>query len=299
MNLPLPELPAFRYVRATSKAHAVDLLEKHAGDARLLQGGTDLFVQMRAGDCQPGILVDIKQVPDLQQISFDPEQGLRLGPAVPMNRIAEHPEVNSHYPILVESIRTVASYQLRNRATVGGNICNASPAADTAPPLLVLEAMLSVAGMKGERKIPIGEFFTGPGTTALGSEEFLTSITLPVPPLGTCGCYDKLGRNASGDLAIVGVAILAFPDQAAEAGARFRIALASVAPTPIRARDAERILAQSPITEASMEAAAEAAQIAASPIDDLRASAGYRKAMVKELSLRSIKKVWGMLEGVN
>lgn len=299
MNLPLPELPAFRYVRATSKAHTLDLLQKHAGEAQLLQGGTDLFVQMRAGDCRPGILVDIKQIPDLQHITFDPQVGLKLGPALNMNRIAAYPEVREQYPILVESIQTVASYQLRNRATVGGNICNASPAADTAPALLVLEAKLKASSSMGEREIPIAEFFNGPGSTVLTQDEILTSIELPLPPPGYKGCYEKLGRNAAGDLAIVGVAVLGFPDPSTEAGYRFRIGLASVAPTPIRAREAETILSRVPLSEQIMVAAAEAAKKAAAPIDDLRGSALYQKAMVKELTLRSLHKVWKMLKEGN
>jgi CO/xanthine dehydrogenase FAD-binding subunit len=178
---------------------------------------------------------------------------------------------------------------------MGGNLCNASPAADTAPAALVLEANMIVQGRRGEYPIPITTFFLGPGKTALKPGEFVLRIEIPPAPKGAVSRYMKLGRNALGDLAIVGVAVLGYPDKTAKSGYRFRIALASVAPTPIRVPEAEAILAASPVTSNLIETAATAAMETAKPIDDVRSSAAYRKAMVKNLTKRAVTEVWEKL----
>ncbi len=296
MNLPLPELPDFEYEKPDTFKQATTLLHENGSTARVFVGGTDLFVQMRGRHRHPQLLVDIKQLPGLTDISFDLDKGLRVGAAVTMNNIAKHPDVQEHYPLLVEAIETVASYQIRNRATMGGNLANASPAADTAPAALVLEATLVIKGPDGERKIPIGDFFKGPGETVLEGDEILASIELPVPETGLIGRYIKLGRNAEGDLAIAGVAVAGFPDQGSASGYQFRIALASVAPTPIRVPEAEAILGEGAISDERINLAALSAEDAASPIDDVRASAQYRKAMVRELSLQALSDVWTQLQ---
>lgn len=296
MELPSPVLPAFAYVRAQSPAEVTNLLLEHTAEARLFMGGTDLLVRMRDGFYAPKVLIDVKHLPGMNEIHFDHKTGLRLGAAVTMNAMAAHPDVIEHYPLLVEATDTVASYQLRSRATMGGNLCNASPAADTAPAALVLEAVLVVWGPEGERIIPATEFFLGPGKSALQPGEFLTAIRIPILPAGSVGRYVKLGRNAGGDLAIVGVSVLAFPDRETQSGYRFRIALASVAPTPIRVADGEAILAQQSLTDETLDEAAQAAQNTARPIGDVRASAQYRKAMVKNLTRRALADIRARLD---
>jgi carbon-monoxide dehydrogenase medium subunit len=201
-----------------------------------------------------------------------------------------------NYSLLAEAAHTVASYQLRNRATVGGNLCNASPAADTAPAVLVLEASLIAQGEAGERSIPASAFFLGPGENALQKGEFLTRIEIPIPPTGWKGRYLKLGRNKEGDLAIAGVAVMGYPDPSTQSNYGFRIALASVAPTPIRVSQAEEILARNPITNDTIEMASEAAQEACNPIDDVRASARYRREMVRVLTRRGLQTIWAILQ---
>ena len=296
MKLPLPELPQFDYIKAETAERAIVLLQKKGAAVRILMGGTDLFVQMRNGDLAPDILVDLKNLPGMDAIVFSEKDGLTVGAAVTMNALARNPDVLKHFPLLVEAAESVASYQLRNRATVGGNLCNASPAADTAPAALVLEADLTAIGPKGERTIQVTDFFMSPGVNALEAGEFLSKINFRNQPKGWKGCYLKIGRNAGGDLAIVGVAVMGYPDKDPPSGFRFRIALASVAPTPIRVREAEEILAHSPITEAVIEMAADAAQKKSAPIDDVRASARYRKAMVRELTRRGLIEVWSLLK---
>lgn len=296
MNLPLPELPDFEYEKPETFKQATTLLHENGSAARVFVGGTDLFVQMRGRHRRPQLLVDIKQLPGLTDISFDLDKGLRVGAAVTMNNVAKTPEVQEHYPLLVEAIETVASYQIRNRATMGGNLANGSPAADTAPAALVLEATLVINGPGGERKIPVGEFFKGPGETDLEGDEILASIEFPVPEAGLIGRYIKLGRNTEGDLAIAGVCAAGYPDKGSASGYQFRIALASVAPTPIRVPEAEAILVEGAITDERINQAALAAEDLASPIDDIRASAQYRKAMVRELSLQALNDVWTQLQ---
>jgi carbon-monoxide dehydrogenase medium subunit len=295
--MPSPGLPGFDYIRARDAAEVSDLLLRYGSAARLLMGGTDLFVQMRDGLLAPQVVIDLKHLPGLAGIDFDPDTGLRIGAAASMNAMAAHPAVIAHYPLLVEAASTVASYQLRTRATLGGNLCNASPAADTAPAALILDARCVVWGPDGERTIPIREFFLGVRKTALQPGEFLTRVDLPVPPPGWAGRYIKLGRNANGDLAIVGVAVMGYPDDTAASGYRFRMALASVAPTPIRVPEGEAILADGPINEDTLARAARAAEDTARPIDDLRSSAHYRKAMVRNLARRALDEVWSRLEG--
>ena len=290
--LPTPGLLSFDYIKPESPQEVTKLLLKRNGDARLFMGGTDVFVRMRDGFLTPKLLIDVKRLSGMTAIEFNKRAGLTIGAGADMNSLARHPAVVEHYPLLAEAINSVASYQLRTRATMGGNLCNASPAADTAPAALVLGAKLLLHGRRGERVVPIDEFFLAPGKSALKRGEFLARIQIARMPKSAVGRYLKLGRNAHGDLAIVGVAVLGYPDQKAKSGFSFRIALASVAPTPIRAPKAEEILASSPITAEMIQRAAIAAMETAKPISDVRSSAEYRKAMVEVLTKRAINEVW-------
>jgi len=289
-----PGLPSFDYVRANALDEVPRLLEQHGEAARLLMGGTDLFVRMRDGFIRPQIVVDVKHLPGMRDIFYDEQAGLTIGATATMNEVAGHPAVQAHYPLLAEAVNSVASYQLRNRATLGGNLCNGSPAADTAPAVLVMEGRILLYGPHGEREVRAEEFFLGPGKTAMQADELMTAVRFPPPPAGSAGKYLKLGRNKAGDLAIAGVAVFGFPDGTAS-GYRFRIGLASVAPVPLRAREAEEVLAASPPGEETFVLAAEKAVEASSPIDDVRASAAYRRAMVRNLALRGLRDVWEQL----
>jgi CO/xanthine dehydrogenase FAD-binding subunit len=330
-----PGLPSFDYVRATTADEVVRLLKEHGEAAQLAMGGTDLFVRMRDGSIRPQIVVDVKHLPGMRDVVYDGQAGLTVGAGATMNEIARHPDVRAHYPLLAEAANSVASYQLRNRATIGGNLCNGSPCADTGPATLVLEGRIVLygpgpstgsgqapstssgqapstgsgqapstgsprlrsgrAGQSGEREVPAGEFFLGPGETALRAGELMTAIRYPVPPAGSAGRYLKLGRSKIGDLAVVSVAVLGFPDGTAPSGYRFRIALGSVAPVVLRALAAEEVLAANPPGEQVFALAAEKAVEAASPIDDVRGSAAYRSAMVRNLTRQGLGEVWGRL----
>ncbi|MEE8390456.1 MAG: xanthine dehydrogenase family protein subunit M [Anaerolineae bacterium] len=295
MHTPTPGLATFDYVKPTSLSEASRYLIEHNGEARPFMGGTDVFVRMRDGFIHPKALLDAKHLPGMRDILYDEQTGLTVGAAVTMNQVARHPDVLAHYPPLAEAANSVASYQLRNRATLGGNLCNGSPAADTAPAVLVLEGQIVLYGPDGERKVPADEFFLGPGKTDIRAGELMTAIRFPISPAGAAGKYLKLGRNKAGDLAIVGVAVFGFSDSTVPSGYRFHIGLASVAPVPLRALGAERVLAENPPGEDAFTLAAEKAMEAATPIDDVRASAVYRKAMVRSLTLRGLRKVWEQL----
>jgi CO/xanthine dehydrogenase FAD-binding subunit len=290
-----PGLPSFDYVRATTADEVVRLLKEHGEAAQLAMGGTDLFVRMRDGFIRPQVVVDVKHLPGMRDVVYDGQAGLTVGAAATMNEIARHPDVKAHYPLLAEAANSVASYQLRNRATIGGNLCNGSPCADTGPATLVLEGRIVLYGQGGEREVPAGEFFLGPGETALQAGELMTTIRYPVPPAGSAGRYLKLGRSKIGDLAVVSVAVLGFPDGTAPSGYRFRIALGSVAPVVLRARAAEEVLAANPPGGQVFALASERAVEAASPIDDVRGSAAYRSAMVRNLTRRALGEVWEQL----
>ena len=287
-----PGLPEFDYIKPKSLVEASAFLALHTGEARPFMGGTDTFVRMRDGAWRDKYLVDVKGLPGLNDLTFDPAQGLTVGAAVNMNRLIASPEVNEHYPALAEAAHTVASYQLRTRATMAGNICNASPAGDTIGAGLVYNATVRAHGVDGDRGEPLRAFFKGPGQTVLKSGDIVTAIEFPLPPHGSAGKYLKLGRNAIGDLAIVGVTACGYPDRTMS-GYRFFVALASVAPTPFMPDMA--LLSEQAITPELIDEAAEVAMNSVTPIDDVRGSARYRKLMVRNLTRNALTDVWKRL----
>ncbi len=302
----------FDYIIPKDHAEASALLAAGNGATRPLQGGTDFLIRARGGFIKPQRVVDLKRLPGMQEIRRSEDGWLIIGAACTMNQVAGHSLVRAGYDLLVQACNSVASYQLRNRATVGGNICNASPAADTAPALYCLDAVAEVYGPAGHRRIPIAEFFLGPGRTALGPGEFLTSIHLPPAPLAARGVFNKLGRTRMGDISIVSVAVwmdFAQDDPAAAPNTHYalrntqyairavRIALGAVGPTPLRAPEAESALLAD-ASPAGVRRAAALAAAAARPIDDIRASAAYRRAMVEVLTRRGIEAILTGLTGV-
>lgn len=287
-----PELPEFDYIRPATLAEASQFLAQHAGEARPLLGGTDIFVRMRDGFWHDKFLVDVKGLDGTQEMHFDPVNGLTLGAAVNMNRVAALPEVQQHYALLAEACRSVASYQLRTRATIVGNICNASPAGDTIGACLVLGGVLKVHGVDGFCQIPLADFFLGPGKTVLRPGDVVTAIHFPLPMQGAAGTYIKLGRNVKSDLSIVGVTAYGFPDNSVASGYRFGVALASVAPVPLRAKAAEAYLATHAPSPETFKQAGVLAGEASTPIDDVRGGARYRKAMARKLAEKALVKTW-------
>lgn len=293
----LISLPPFDYYRPSTLEEAVALLERHDGNVSFFAGGTDLLVAMKEGKVRPRTLVDIKNIQDLSAIRTE-DGGLRLGAGVNTRAIAQSPMVRERFPLLSQALRTLGSMQIGNRATLGGNLSNASPAADSAPPLLALNASVQLVGPRGERQVPLDNFFLGPGKTVTDCE-LLTEIRVPSASPRGRGTFYKLGpRGAPEDICIASVALFAVPDAAGRRWEEVRIALGAVAPTPIRARNAEQALRRQPIEgEAAVDAARLAAEKDAQPITDIRGSAGYRRAMVQVLVGRALEHVARELKG--
>jgi carbon-monoxide dehydrogenase medium subunit len=221
---------------------------------------------------------------------------LTIGAGVNMNRVMASLEVQKYYPLLFDACRSVASYQLRTRATIVGNICNASPAGDTIGACLVLDGVLKIHSVDGFREHPLASFFLGPGKTVLQLSDIVTSIQLPLPPKNSAGTYIKLGRNKWSDLSIVGVTAFGHADSKAASGYRFRVALASVAPVPLLVTTVQDYLSATPISPEAFKQAGRLAEEACTPIDDVRGSARYRKAMVRRLTTRALETVWSRME---
>jgi len=291
-----PGLPDFEYMKAESTQDVFRLFKERGNEVKLLMGGTDLFVQMRDQNESAGILLDLKHLPGMKDISYDKKKGISIGAAVTLNQLSAHPDVKEHFQILSQSADTVGNYQLRNRATLGGNICNASPSADMAPAALVLEGEVSLSGPDGERVMALDKFWVGPGKTVLKDYEFLTAVHFQNPPSGVVGRYLKLGRSKMGDLAIVGVAVLGYPDPEVPAGIRFRIGINSTAPTVYRLPQVEELLTQAPLSDEILRQASGEAMKVSAPIEDLRATALYQKKMVNNLTFKGLKEVWNLLK---
>ncbi len=276
----------FEYVAPASLQEAVEILGRHGAKARALAGGTDLFLRMERGGWAPEVVVDLKAVPGLAEIRFEPTQGLTLGALTLHAEVAAHPVVREKYPALALGAGWVGGPQMRNRGTVGGNLCNASPAADTAAPLIVLGARVRLVSAGGERVLALEEFFTGPGKTVLNPGEILAEVLVPPPPPRSGGDYQRRTRTAM-DIAVVGAAVAVALDGGSTCKDA-RIALASVAPTPLRAAAAAAVLRGKDLTPERVAEAARAAAAEARPIDDVRATAAYRRAMVEVLTRRAL-----------
>ncbi len=278
----------FDYLEPHSLDEALGMLAEHGERARLVAGSTDFLVRFRTGAWRPETVVCMQHVPGLDGIDFNDDDGLSIGAMVTVQDIEQSDIVRTRYPALVAGAAAFAGVQVRNLATVAGNICNASPAGDTLPALLAYDAQCRVVGPGGERWLPLDEVFLGPGRTALESGEIMTEIRLPAPGPDTGGLYIKHSPRGAMDISAIGVASVV---SLAGDGtcARVRIALGSVAPTPMRAYGAEGYLVgQQPNVETIAEAGRIAAQ-ASSPIADVRSGADYRREMVQVLTERTLR----------
>jgi carbon-monoxide dehydrogenase medium subunit len=272
------------YEAPSSIADAISVLQAHPG-ASVLAGGTDLLVQFRAGVKQPSAFVDIKRIPDVVGIRID-ETGLRLGAATSAAVIGEHPEVRRLWPGIAEAVALIGSVQIQGRGTVGGNFCNASPAADTPCAFIVNRAECVVAGPDGERRIPAEHFVVAPGRTALGPGEFLVALQVPRPSPKSADAYLRLIPRTEMDIAVVGAAVSVTLDRNGSCTAA-RVALAAVAPTPIVVDDASRALVGTMLDARAIEQAAAAASAAARPISDTRGTMAYRRTVAGVLTRRA------------
>jgi len=285
----------FDYSEPPTLADAVALLDRLGDKASVLAGGTDLIVQMKEHVRRPEHVVNIKKILGLDTFSFDSQVGLTLGALVTTRQVETSAVALRHYASLVRAVTDFASIQVRHRATVVGNVCRASPSADTLPPLIADGALLRIVGPEGRRELPLEGFCLGPGRTSLARGEIVTHLVVPPPPPSTGKVYLKHGRRAQMELATVGVAVtLTAVDGVCH---EVRIVLAAVAPTPLRACRAESVLRGQRLDAAAIEAAAEAAMQEARPIGDVRSSADYRREMVRVLTRRAIQQALERTEG--
>ncbi len=274
-----------RYAAPRSLEEAVELLKASNGDARVLAGGTDLLVQMRTGLQRPQLIIDVKRIRELMAISLG-EGGLRLGAAVSAAEIGEHRELVESYPGLAEAVALIGSTQIQGRASVGGNLCNASPAADAVPALLALGAECVVAGPGGQRTLAIEDFLLGPGRTALGAGELLVELRIGPRPPRSADAYLRFIPRSEMDIAVVGAGVDLTLDPDGRCSAA-RVALGAVAPTVIEVPEAAAALVGGAIDEAALERAGEAASAATSPIDDKRGTVAFRRKVAGVLTRRA------------
>ncbi len=282
-------LHGFDYVRPSDLEEALEIMAQPGVQACPLAGGTDLLNNIRAGKTNPPLLVDISELRELKFATFD-SAGIRVGAAVCHSDLTRSPELAEHGKILVDAAKTIGSLQVRNRGTIGGNLANASPAADTAVALLALNATLKLRSRKRAREVPIDEFFLGPGATVLESDEMITEIVFPTTRMWK-GAFLKLGRRNAVAISVASVAVMVDIDSGGHTISELRIALGAVAPTPIRARSAEDWLRGKHITGEVVDRAAMAAWEDIQPISDVRASAEYRKEVVRVLLQRALREV--------
>jgi carbon-monoxide dehydrogenase medium subunit len=276
----------FEYFEPKTVQEAVGLLVKYKRAAKLLAGGTDLMLGMKEGFVQPRYLINLKTIKGLDKIAYSKKGGISIGSLTTWTAILSSGAILEHYPILREAASLIGGYQIRNRGTIGGNICHASPSADSAPALMVYGAQCVVSGPRRERVIPIEEIFSGAQKTSLKPGEILTGFRIPTPDPKSKGCYLKFSPRKAMDLPIVGVGALVRASNGTFE--EVKIALGAVAPTPIRARKAERFLVGKPVSDPSIRQAAEEAVNESRPITDLRASREYRLGLVRELTGQAI-----------
>ncbi len=290
-------MPRFEYLEPRTIRQAISLLQQHGSQARIVAGSTDFLVRWRLGAWTPQFVVDLQHVPGLDRLSYSARNGLRLGALVRVRTLETHPAVRQRYPALAAAAASFAGVQVRNLATVGGNVCNASPAGDTLPALLAFGAQCRILGPDGERWLALDQFFQGPGRTALQPAEILAELRLPPPLPDTGSLYIKHSPRGAMDIATVGVAAVVSLQDRGRVCREVKIVLGAVAPTPIRAYSAEALLRGQAVTPELLQRAAQEAQRLARPIDDVRASAAYRKSVVAVLAQRTLERAVEMARG--
>lgn len=282
----------FQYVKPRSLKEACALLAENQGGF-VLAGGTHLLLRIGRELVRPDVVVDIKNLPGLHEIRFNLDDGLSLGAAVTVRELMADNDVRRHYPLLAEACLQVGSPQIRNRATAGGNVCSANPAADLVPALLCYDALCHVHGPEGERALPLVEFYGEGGGTVLRSGEILAGIVLPTPWADAAGVYQTVRQGKGGHRTLAGVAVYANAVDGELAD--WRLSVAAAGPRTFRALAAEALLSGSTPSPQKVQEAAELAMAAADPLDDVQAGSAYRRAMVGVLARRGIEAVAAQL----
>jgi len=283
----------FEYLEPATIEEAVSLLTRYNGRAKVIAGGTDLLVQMRQKTISPDYVLDITNIPGLDYINYDEKQGLSIGALTTIRSLEKSAEICQRYPVISQAANQLGSVAIRNIGTLGGNLCNAAPSAETAPALIGLSAKARIVGPDGERLVPLEDFFTGPGTTVLKTAELLVEIQVPVMPPRAKGVYLKHTIRGTIDLAIVGIAIITTQEPETKICEDIKVVLGAVAPTPMRDKKTEELIRGKRIDDTLINESAESASTEAHPISDVRASAWYRTEMVKVLTRQALRETTG------
>ena len=275
----------FEYCAPVKLQEAIGLMADNKGSASLLAGGTDLLIFMRARRKQPALVVDTKKIPELQELKIT-DEGLSIGASVSCRTIYENVALAEKYPALVDSTNLIGGMQIQGRASIGGNLCNASPSADTIPTLIVYSALANVVSSKGERQIPVEDFCSAPGRTVLDEDEILVSIFIPTPAANTGARFLRFIPRNEMDIAVANAAAFVELDESQQNFVSARISIGSVAPTPLYVKEAGSVLTGNAINDASILEAATLARNAASPIEDMRGTVEHRLQLVETLTKR-------------
>jgi carbon-monoxide dehydrogenase medium subunit len=282
----------FDYLEPASLQEALELLARHGGRARVLAGGTDLLVHMKMERVAPKALISIGNIPGLDRIALQ-DGHLHVGALATIRAIESEPRVQAHYPALTEACASFSTTQVQTMGTVGGNLANGSPASDSAPALIVFGAEVEITGLGGRRRLPLEDFFVGPGTTVLQNGELLTDVILPRPRIGTGSAFLKIARVAA-DIAKASGAVMVVCERGRVADCR--MAFGSVAPTPMRTRKAEQLLRGQAFSQELVDKASQMAAGEVTPIDDVRSEAWYRREAVRVLACDGLNRAWQRAE---
>lgn len=291
-NEGLTEMKRFTYYAPRTLDEAVGIFQQKGDGGRVLAGGTDLVVQMKEGGMKfpyPSYLVSLRHLQELRGLSFSEGEGLRIGALATMHEVEASPVVRRRFNAIAQGAEVIGSIQIRNLATVGGNLCNAAPSADIAPPLIALGARVRIVGPEGERTLPLEEFFLAPGRTVLGPGDILVELLVPVPPPRTGAVYQRHTPRQQMDIAVVGVGVAVTLEPYRDTVQQARIVLGAVAPTPMRAVQAEAALASQPPEESVIDSVAQIASQEARPISDVRGSAAFRRELVRVMTAQLLR----------
>ena len=281
-------MEAIDFAKPNTVNEAVELMASKGDRARLMAGGTDLLVQLRAGRRSLDLVVDAKGILELNEITYDPQNGLTLGAAVPCYKIYQDEAVAEAYPGLIDCSSLIGGIQIQGRASIGGNLCNAAPSGDSIPAIIALGGVANIAGPNGTREVAAEDFCTGPGRSVLQDGEILVSIHMPPPQEHSGANYLRFIPRNEMDIAVAGVGTSVVLDASGQNFVSARISLASVAPTPVFCKDAGESLAGKPVSEATIQEASEKAQADAVPINDMRGTIRQRIHLVGVLTRRTL-----------
>ncbi|MFQ5852054.1 MAG: FAD binding domain-containing protein [Candidatus Binatia bacterium] len=289
----------FELLQPRELPEALEMKKNYKEKAKVLAGGTDLLVLLKDQKLKAEAVMSLHGIHEMNFIRPEEGRGVTLGALATHGAVAGSPIIQEKFPDLAEACSQVGAVQIQNLGTVGGNLCNASPAADSAPPLLLLDAILTLASTRGERSISIHDFFLGPGQTVLQADEILKEIFLPQTPGRRGATYLKLGKRKAMEIAIVGIGVAIHLNGSEREVSDCRIAMSSVAPIPLRARKGEETLKRKEISEKLIEEAAEVAAEEARPISDIRGSRQYRLDMIRVLCRRATRAALARARSIN